>query len=47
MCSLANKQKGIKQKMADSKTVLLKRFEELKKEGGAGTGTRNYIMYTV
>lgn len=35
--NLANKQKGIKQKMANSKTVLLKRFEELKKEGGAGT----------
>nr|XP_046271255.1 periplakin [Scatophagus argus] len=35
--NLASQQKAIKQKMASSKGVLLKRFEELKKESGTGT----------
>ncbi|KAF7643762.1 hypothetical protein LDENG_00234070, partial [Lucifuga dentata] len=37
--NLANQQKSLKQKMANSKTTLLSRFGELKKESGAGTGT--------
>ncbi|KAM4635298.1 periplakin [Polymixia lowei] len=35
--NLATQQKGIKQKMASSKGVLLKRLDQLKKEGGSGT----------
>ncbi|TKS92301.1 Periplakin 190 kDa paraneoplastic pemphigus antigen 195 kDa cornified envelope precursor protein [Collichthys lucidus] len=35
--NLASQQKAIKQKMATSKGALMKRFEELKKESGAGT----------
>lgn len=30
--------------MANNKAVLLKRFEELKKEAGAGTGTGHDII---
>ncbi|XP_023149663.2 periplakin [Amphiprion ocellaris] len=37
--NLASQQKGLKQKMASSKGTLLKRFDELKKESGAGTAT--------
>lgn len=38
-CSLAGQQNEIKQKMADSKRVFLKHFDELKKsETGTGTG---------
>ncbi|KAM3598015.1 uncharacterized protein V6R79_012345 [Siganus canaliculatus] len=35
--NLASQQKAMKQKMANSKAALLKRFDELKKESGAGT----------
>ncbi|XP_056143559.1 periplakin [Lampris incognitus] len=35
--SLANQQKGIKQKMASSKGTLVKRLDELKKDSGVGT----------
>ncbi|XP_076000185.1 periplakin [Genypterus blacodes] len=38
--NLANQQKGIKQKMAGSKTTLLTRFNELKKESGTGTADK-------
>uniref|UniRef100_A0A3Q1I377 Periplakin n=1 Tax=Acanthochromis polyacanthus TaxID=80966 RepID=A0A3Q1I377_9TELE len=37
--NLASQQKALKQKMASSKGTLLKRFDELKKESGAGTAT--------
>uniref|UniRef100_A0A3Q3LJ66 Periplakin n=1 Tax=Labrus bergylta TaxID=56723 RepID=A0A3Q3LJ66_9LABR len=37
--NLASQQKASKQKMAGSKGALLKRFDELKKESGAGTAT--------
>ncbi|XP_059203859.1 periplakin [Centropristis striata] len=37
--NLASQQKAVKTKMAGSKTALLKRFDELKKESGAGTAT--------
>ncbi|KAM4530554.1 periplakin [Odontesthes bonariensis] len=37
--NLASQQKAVKQKMASSKTTLQKRFDELKKESGAGTAT--------
>ncbi|XP_026181290.1 periplakin [Mastacembelus armatus] len=37
--SLASQQKAVKQKMASSKSTLLKRFDELKKESGTGTAT--------
>ncbi|XP_061568849.1 periplakin [Cololabis saira] len=37
--NLASQQKAIKQKMASSKATLQKRFDELKKESGAGTAT--------
>lgn len=48
MCvrSLASKQKGMMQKMANSKGVLVKRFDELRKESGTGTGTRHNITYS-
>lgn len=35
--SLASQQKAVKQKMASSKSTLLKRFDELKKDSGTGT----------
>ncbi|XP_076609734.1 periplakin [Chaetodon auriga] len=38
--NLASQQKAIKQKMASSKGTLLKRFDELKKESGAGTADK-------
>lgn len=38
-CSLASQHKAAKQKMVSSKTTLQKRFDELKKETGAGTAT--------
>ncbi|KAM6966642.1 periplakin [Tautogolabrus adspersus] len=37
--NLASQQKASKQKMASTKGTLLKRFDELKKESGAGTAT--------
>uniref|UniRef100_A0A665U3C1 Uncharacterized protein n=1 Tax=Echeneis naucrates TaxID=173247 RepID=A0A665U3C1_ECHNA len=37
--TLANHQKGVKQKMASSKSTLLKCFDELKKERGTSTAT--------
>ncbi|XP_007568356.1 periplakin isoform X2 [Poecilia formosa] len=37
--NLASQQKAVKQKLASSKAALLKRFEELKKQSGAGTAT--------
>ncbi|KAM9745636.1 periplakin [Menidia menidia] len=37
--NLASQQKGIKQKMMGSRTTLQKRFDELKRESGAGTAT--------
>ncbi|XP_034566534.1 periplakin [Notolabrus celidotus] len=37
--NLASQQKAAKQKMAGSKATLLKRFDELKKQSGAGMGT--------
>lgn len=42
-CSLAGQQNEIKQKMGDSKRVLLKHFDELKKsETGTGTGQNQW-----
>uniref|UniRef100_A0AAQ5Y111 Desmoplakin SH3 domain-containing protein n=1 Tax=Amphiprion ocellaris TaxID=80972 RepID=A0AAQ5Y111_AMPOC len=41
--NLASQQKGLKQKMASSKGTLLKRFDELKKESGAGTQCRQLM----
>lgn len=37
--NLASQQKAVKQKMASSKAALQKRYDELKKEGAAGTAT--------
>ncbi|KAM8824562.1 periplakin [Synchiropus picturatus] len=38
--NLASQQKSIKQKMASSKATLQKRFDELKRESGSGTGDK-------
>ncbi|KAK2885184.1 periplakin [Channa argus] len=37
--NLASQQRVVKQKMASSKAILVKRFDELKKESGTGTAT--------
>ncbi|KAM7372523.1 hypothetical protein PAMP_009685 [Pampus punctatissimus] len=37
--NLASQQKAVKQKMASSRSTLVKRFDELKKTSGTGTGT--------
>uniref|UniRef100_A0A8C7SKP2 Periplakin n=1 Tax=Oncorhynchus mykiss TaxID=8022 RepID=A0A8C7SKP2_ONCMY len=42
--SLAGQQKGIKMKVSGSKTTLVKRLEELKKDGSAGSGRYCYVM---